>query len=653
MDSFRVRLNCIDYYQAVPVDEFDPPVPLSDADHNAKDRPRVSVLRIFGATETGQRVLMHVHGAFQYTYLEYAGSLKPEDVEVAIRNLHLSIDHALAVSYRKNIYEGKHRYVAHISLVKGVPFYGYHVGYKFYLKIYLLNPVNMTRLADLMREGVIMKRVLQPYESHMQYIAQWMCDHNLYGCGYIDVAKVKFRAPVPSYYEIDSDLHQWHDRSILPENISDEFALPKQSHCALEVDICVQDILNRNDVEARLLHHDFIERLKPIPLDAKLVQSMAGLWKDETRRRKARMGIKDPNSSPFPPEVLVTMSADPRQTDSGGWIHEQEYREKIEKLAAEEAKTAKQADLHFDSYVKPIPLEVSVKTTLESVEDLYPQNLMRRGAVNHANEDIDHGEVLVDEDLLQDVERQEKARADGVLPEQRDKLESGQDDMDGKDVSSQGGIVDAPISSSEYEKYGLHRPGDDFDAQEDDFHIPAEYVNGEAKKKRTRFTASTKPRKRRRRLMDQDDHLPELHSDGEEGFNDSGIEEDSDGQTGAADPSSSLAHILSKHSQDPVTKASKRSSTLPKGSQNSQNSTLGFPIVKKPQDPSRQSQGGSQPNKAAQENLVETTPRDIAGRTPLKTTNTISPRTSRARSARTSAARWIARASARWRARRP
>ncbi|KAK5257057.1 DNA polymerase zeta, partial [Exophiala xenobiotica] len=244
MDTFRVRLNCIDHYQAVPFDEFDPLLPRDVASQNARDRPRISVIRVFGATETGQKVLMHIHGALQYTYIEYSGSLAPEDVDVAIRTLQLSIDHALAVSYRKNIYEGKHRYVGHISLVKGVPFYGYHVGYKYYLKIYLLNPLHMTRLADLLRDGAVMKRVLQPYESHMQYLAQWMCDYNLYGCGYIECARVKFRSPVPQYLEMSNPLHQWHDHSISPDCISDDGILPKQSHCELEVDVHVKDILN-------------------------------------------------------------------------------------------------------------------------------------------------------------------------------------------------------------------------------------------------------------------------------------------------------------------------------------------------------------------------------------------------------------------------
>jgi len=155
MDTFSVRLNCVDHYQAVPNEAFDPPVPVAGVNENDKDRPRISVIRVFGATETGQKVLMHVHGALQYTYIEYSGSLIPENVDVAIHTLQSSIDHALAVSYRKNPYEGKYRYVAHSCSSKVYLSMGYHVGYKFYLKIYLLNPLHMTRLADLLREGAV------------------------------------------------------------------------------------------------------------------------------------------------------------------------------------------------------------------------------------------------------------------------------------------------------------------------------------------------------------------------------------------------------------------------------------------------------------------------------------------------------------------
>jgi DNA polymerase zeta len=292
-----------------------------------------------------------------------------------IHRLHLSIDQALAVSYRRNVYDGNARYVARINIVKGVPFYGFHVGYRYYLKIYVLNSTVTTRLADLLRQGAVMKRIFQPFEAHLQYILQFMTDYNLYGCGYIDCKRVTFRTPVPQYEEIDNLSHLWHDRSISEELVTDEPLLPRVSYCSIEVDICVQDILNRQEIKPRSLHHDFIERLEPLAPDEKLVHSMAGLWKDETRRRKSRMSNPDPGSSPFPAEVMISMSADVRNSQPGGWIHEEEYREKVTFLIQDEKSKSDGAEISFNNFVKPGPLDSAVRTILESVQDLYPENL--------------------------------------------------------------------------------------------------------------------------------------------------------------------------------------------------------------------------------------------------------------------------------------
>lgn len=298
----------------------------------------------------------------------------PNAVRSAIRSLHLSIDHALALNYRRNAYDKKTAFVAHITLVKGVPFYGYHVGYRFFFKIYLLNPVYTTRLADLLLQGAVLKRPLQPYESHLQYVPQWMCDYNLYGCAYMKCSKVKFRSPIPEYFELSNLSHRWHDRSIQPDCISDATLLPKQSHCPLEADVCVHDILNRVDIKERPLHQDFTEMLKPIAQNERLVPSMAGLWQDETRRRKQRMGLVDPGSSPFGPEELMSFSADPRNHSEGGWIHEDEFRQLMSQIVAEERKQ-NNGDMTLDKFLQNEPLEKKIKTALESVEDFFPDKI--------------------------------------------------------------------------------------------------------------------------------------------------------------------------------------------------------------------------------------------------------------------------------------
>ncbi|KAG2169661.1 hypothetical protein VTO58DRAFT_110925 [Aureobasidium pullulans] len=399
----RIRLNCLDHYQAYP-GPLDPPLWGDPSLLSQRNLPQVPVVRVFGATETGQKVCLHIHGAFPYLYLEYNGPLDRTSVDENIAALRLSIDHALAVSYRRNIQDGKAVFVAHISLVKGVPYFGYHVGYKYFLKVYLLNPSNMTRLSDLLHQGAILKQVFQPYESHLQFLAQWMCDFNLYGCNYIDTDNPFFRDPVPAVEDLVNPHHEWHDRSIPDSQRLQPDSFPRQSHCSLEVDIRVQDILNREEVKDRSLHHDFVERLNHLAPEEKFVQSMAGLWRDETIRRKKRMGITNPGSSPFPPEVLVSMSHDPRNTENGGWIHEEEYRELVEEIAKDERDRLGGDAPSFDTFVKPREEAFPVQTTLESVEELFHERwqiISADGPVNLtqklANESFDFGNALVDE----------------------------------------------------------------------------------------------------------------------------------------------------------------------------------------------------------------------------------------------------------------
>ena len=213
-----------------------------------------------------------------------------------------------------------------------------------------------------------------------------MCDNNLYGCAYINCSKIQFRAPVPHHQGISNSKHLWHDQSTPDEWISNPDLYPRHSHCSIEVDICVQDILNRKDIAERSLHSDFGERFSKFNPDEKLVHSMAGLWRDETKRRKRRMGVNDSFGSPFPPEALVTMSADPRHDEIGGWVHEEEYNALIKSLI--EAEKARETDiaLDFESFVKPLQNGEQIHTAFESITDLYPENLPKE-AMNNRSQD--------------------------------------------------------------------------------------------------------------------------------------------------------------------------------------------------------------------------------------------------------------------------
>src|SRR5208282_3755120 len=123
-------------------------------------------------------------------------------------------DLSMAIAYRRNPHDpNSNTYVARITLCKGIPMYGFHVGWRFYLKIYMLNPTYMQRLADLLRSGSIMGRSMQPYEVHIPYLLQFMADYGLYGCGWVECETVTFRNPVP---EDDDDGHSltWNSSTI-------------------------------------------------------------------------------------------------------------------------------------------------------------------------------------------------------------------------------------------------------------------------------------------------------------------------------------------------------------------------------------------------------------------------------------------------------
>lgn len=70
----------MDHYQAAPT-KYDPQLRNDVRPSQRHKEPKVSVVRIFGSTETGQKVCVHIHGAFPYLYIEYPGSLDPDEGE--------------------------------------------------------------------------------------------------------------------------------------------------------------------------------------------------------------------------------------------------------------------------------------------------------------------------------------------------------------------------------------------------------------------------------------------------------------------------------------------------------------------------------------------------------------------------------------------
>jgi DNA polymerase zeta len=70
----RMRISAIDFVQSFDHSPYD-----NRRSPYCKETLRsVPVIRVFGATDKGQRVCAHVHGSFPYVYVAYEGPLDPE-----------------------------------------------------------------------------------------------------------------------------------------------------------------------------------------------------------------------------------------------------------------------------------------------------------------------------------------------------------------------------------------------------------------------------------------------------------------------------------------------------------------------------------------------------------------------------------------------
>jgi DNA polymerase zeta len=267
----------------------------------------------------------------------------------------------------------------------------------------------MQRLGDLLRNGSIMGKPMQPYEIHIPYLLQFMADFGLYGCGWVECETISFRSPVP---DNEDDERMWAISTIPSHLISTAKDRPRLSHCTLEVDLLAHHILNRQTIKPRLLHHDFVERQNPRPPDEKLVHSMAELWLDEERRRK-KIGKWQPMPSLY--SSLSENDADIKR--KGPWIHETELRAKLEETIQNERARSDAHALSFDTFIQPVKFQSLVQTALESVTDMFPIDVpsqkeayvgmvassgrVRENSHEFQSGDVDEAQILA---LLKDID---------------------------------------------------------------------------------------------------------------------------------------------------------------------------------------------------------------------------------------------------------
>ncbi|KAG5354785.1 DNA polymerase zeta catalytic subunit [Yarrowia sp. B02] len=196
MSGLRIQINYIDYVMAPPgpLDWSRAPEIVS-CECDFKELHKVPVLRIFGGTSDGLSACAHVHNVFQYFYIPYTGSsVSPADSEPFIADLYRRIN----VQLRQKRTRGEKipdesSFLANLVLCKATPFYGYHEGWSYYLKIVLVDPSHTGMLVDMFRSGIFGWEHSRVFESHLSYILQFFCDYNLHGCGWLEAARYNVR----------------------------------------------------------------------------------------------------------------------------------------------------------------------------------------------------------------------------------------------------------------------------------------------------------------------------------------------------------------------------------------------------------------------------------------------------------------------------
>jgi len=316
----RVRIVYIDYY-------FEDLQPTSDVS-------RQPVIRIFGSTWNGQKCCVHIHRVLPYFYVQLPPKLCRdfEEAQTVSSQLVEFLEQSFASSSEQKV-------IARTELVEKVPFYGYHRHTCFFLKIYTFLPANIQRLADLCHrfpDSSNKDMTLQPYESHISYLSQFMIDYNLYGMNFIRISNPRFRLPLPV-----TDSFPWKDMNIpwrrseaidhttslsslsktnKGGNIGDSCGQrlflsehceelsrshcispqERKSYCDLELDIDASDILNPEDCKD-------IPLLKDASDKDRLVPSLRGLWEEDERRRRL-LGMESYDSEKAESNVKVNLN---------------------------------------------------------------------------------------------------------------------------------------------------------------------------------------------------------------------------------------------------------------------------------------------------------------------------------------------------------
>ncbi|CCF59642.1 hypothetical protein KAFR_0H02330 [Kazachstania africana CBS 2517] len=380
-DLIHVQMNNYDFYMNRPTildRKHGDSLPMSQFNF-------VPSIRVYGFLPTGHQVLCHIHGVFPYIFVKYDGNESDSLTEISQKctNLHLLLERKMTELVKKKGRGNKPtvnevgndiehirglNYIANVSLIKGIPFYGFNMGYTLFYKITLLNPSYSNRLSDLIRDKAIFATARETFESHIPYLLQFSMDFNLFGCSWIHLNNCYFRDPILNSIldiddlmrneELDTFLTHFCDKE---RNVLDEKAFPRMGNGLLEIDILPQNIKNIDELYFRDIHHDFIEKKgEALHLLKQPYVSSTKQMVNNVLSQRALLSLRE----------YVPQEGLQRLKDIKDFSHS--FKDFYD---AASAKTTSKENPNptFDTYLKKNPIFEKIRKPYEAINELWPE----------------------------------------------------------------------------------------------------------------------------------------------------------------------------------------------------------------------------------------------------------------------------------------
>eukprot|EP01038_Epipyxis_sp_PR26KG_P013019 gene13019-17451_t len=176
---------------------------------------RMPIFRIFGSTATGQKICVNIHGALPYVYIRpesitHASFDSVEMVSSYLPGINNTLEELLKLKSNNKM---KLKHIHKLEVVKRKTLYGFHSDVIIFVKVFMYDPADITRIAGILEDGPLSGIMMQTYESHIPYLLKVTSDYNIPPMGWMHIEKCLFREPLPEAGEVKDNQKVAYDSS--------------------------------------------------------------------------------------------------------------------------------------------------------------------------------------------------------------------------------------------------------------------------------------------------------------------------------------------------------------------------------------------------------------------------------------------------------